>query len=207
MRIVGDEPVFETGLLFAGDEDPANVRRQLSRWTEAGQLYQLRRGLYALAPPYQKTKPHPFLVANRMVKASYVSCQSALAHFGLIPDHVPVAVSVTTLRPCAWETPLGAFEFHHLKPTLLFGYRFTELGGGQQAFVATPEKALMDLVHFQPEGDSQAYLDALRLQNLDRLDIDELQRLAQRAGSAKLCRAATRAAALALSETLEYRTL
>ncbi|MBU1748407.1 MAG: hypothetical protein KKA73_12020, partial [Chloroflexi bacterium] len=28
----------------------------------AGRLYQLRRGLYALAPPFQKTRPHPFLV-------------------------------------------------------------------------------------------------------------------------------------------------
>ncbi|NJL27260.1 MAG: type IV toxin-antitoxin system AbiEi family antitoxin domain-containing protein, partial [Thermoanaerobaculia bacterium] len=39
-------------------------RRQISRWVEAGRLYQLRRGLYALAPPFQKTKPHPFLVAT-----------------------------------------------------------------------------------------------------------------------------------------------
>ncbi|HEC35357.1 MAG TPA: hypothetical protein ENI39_02345, partial [Anaerolineae bacterium] len=66
LRIVGDEPVFETGLLLAGDVDPRHVRRQLSRWTRAGRLYQLRRGLYALAPPYQKTRPHPFLVANRI---------------------------------------------------------------------------------------------------------------------------------------------
>lgn len=66
LRIVEDEPVFDTGLLLAGDVDPADVRRQLSRWTTAGRLYQLRRGLYALAPPFQKVKPHPFLVANRV---------------------------------------------------------------------------------------------------------------------------------------------
>ena len=48
LEIVGDEPVFETGLLLCGDVDPADVRRQLSRWTRNGQLHQLRRGLYAL---------------------------------------------------------------------------------------------------------------------------------------------------------------
>ena len=69
LGVVGDEPVFEPGLLLAGDVDSADVRRQLSRWTRAGRLYQLRRGLYALAPPYQKVRPHPFLVANRMVPA------------------------------------------------------------------------------------------------------------------------------------------
>ncbi|MCS7080575.1 MAG: hypothetical protein NZ585_11100 [Chloracidobacterium sp.] len=48
LRLVGNEPVFETGLLLAGAVDPNDVRRQLSRWTTAGRLYQLRRGLYAL---------------------------------------------------------------------------------------------------------------------------------------------------------------
>ena len=77
LEIVGDEPVFNTGLLLAGDVNPTDVARQVSRWTKAGLLYQLRRGVYALAPPHQKVKPHPFLVANRMVRGSYVSLQSA----------------------------------------------------------------------------------------------------------------------------------
>ena len=64
IELVGEEPVFETGLLLAGDVDPNDVRRQLSRWVKAGRLYRLRRGLYALAPPFQKVQPHPFLVAN-----------------------------------------------------------------------------------------------------------------------------------------------
>jgi predicted transcriptional regulator of viral defense system len=65
IEIVGHEPVFETALLLAGEVNPANVRRQLSRWTKAGRLYQLRRGLYALAPPFQKVRPHSFVVASR----------------------------------------------------------------------------------------------------------------------------------------------
>ena len=51
---MGDEPLFETGLLLAGDVDPAAVYRQLSRWVKAGRLYQLRRGLYTVAPPFQR---------------------------------------------------------------------------------------------------------------------------------------------------------
>jgi len=74
-------------------------------------LYQLRRGLYALAPPYQKVKPHPFTIANRMVRGSYVSSQSALSHYGLIPEVVPVVTSVTASRRGQWETELGNFLF------------------------------------------------------------------------------------------------
>jgi predicted transcriptional regulator of viral defense system len=207
LDIVGDEPVFETSLLLAGDADPANTRRQLSRWTKAGRLYQLRRGIYALAPPFQKVKPHPFLVANRMVRASYVSLQVALAYYGLIPEYVPVVTSVTTARPGRWETPLGVYEFRHVKTDLLSGYRLTDLDGGQKAFVATPEKALLDLIYLQPGGDSPDYLRELRLQNLDRLNPEELRRQADCTGSLKLRRAAEFVMELSRTETQEYETL
>ena len=59
--------MFETGLLLSGDVYPREIYRQLSRWSQAGKIYQLRRGLYCLAPPFQKVKPHPFLVANRLL--------------------------------------------------------------------------------------------------------------------------------------------
>ena len=207
LDIVGEEPLFETGLLLSGDVDPGNMRRQLSRWTAAGKLYQLRRGLYTPAPPYQKLSPHPFLIANRLVRASYVSLQAALAHYGLIPEHVPAVTSVTTARPSRRETPLGRYEFRHIKAALLYGYRLLDLGRDQQAFVAAPEKALLDLVYLQPGGDAPAYLRGLRLQNLDRLDVDELRRMAKRAGGPKLQRAAANIAALAAQEAEEYEIL
>lgn len=207
LETVGGEPIFETSLLLAGDVDPADMRRQLSRWTKAGRLYQLRRGLYALAPPFQKVKPHPFLIANRTVRASYVSLQAALAYYGLIPEYVPVVTSITTARPGRWETPLGVYEFRHVKTGLLFGYQLTDLDGGQKAFVATPEKALLDLVYLQPGGDSPGYLRELRLQNLDRLDAEELRRQADRTGSPKLRRATGLVVGLRFAEAQEYETL
>lgn len=207
LEIVGREPVFEAGLLLAGDVDPDNVRRQLSRWTATGRLFQLRRGLYALAPPFQKVRPHPFLIANRLVPGSYVSLQSALAHYGLIPEAVPVTTGVTTRRPARWNTPLGVYEYRHVKPGLFFGYQLVDLGNEQQAFAATPEKALLDLVHLQPGGDEPEYLQELRLQNLDQVDLEQLQLHAMRASSPKLRRAANRIVALAGIEAEEYETL
>jgi len=174
LAIVEDEPVFETGFLLAGEVDPADVRRQLSRWVKGGRLLQLRRGLYALAPPYRKVTPHPFVVANRLVRGSYVSLQSALAYHGLIPEHVPVTTSMTTGRPQRRENPLGSFEYHHVRKDLLTGYRLESVGDGQEALVATPAKALADLVGLVPGADSRAYLSELRLQGLERIDVREL---------------------------------
>ncbi len=207
LNAVGDEPVFGSGLLLAGDVDPSDVRRQLSRWAETGRIHQLRRGLYALAPPFQKVRPHPFLIANRLAPGSYVSLQSALAHFGLIPEYVPLTTSVGAGRPASWDTPLGRFELRHLQRDFVTGFRQVPLGAGQEALLAVPEKALLDLVYLCPAADTPAYLGELRLQNLDALDLAELDRLARVSGKPKLERAAARIAALAQAECAEYQPL
>jgi predicted transcriptional regulator of viral defense system len=207
LELVGNDPLFESSLLLAGNVNPANVRLQLSRWTNSGRVYQLRRGLYAIAPPYQKIKPHPFVIANRMSRASYVSCQSALAFYGLIPEYVPATVSVTASRPDRRETPLGVFAFHHVKPAILRGYRMTDLDNDQRAFIAVPEKALLDLIYLQPKGESPAYLGELRLQNLERLNLDELRNQAESFGNHKMLRAVEVIASLAQTGNQEYETL
>jgi len=200
LALVGAEPVFETGLLLAGDVDPGDVRRQLSRWVAGRRLHQIRRGLYALAPPFQKVRPHPFLVANRLVRGSYVSLQSALAHHGLIPESVPVTTSITLGRPGRWETAFGAFEFHHVRPALFTGFRSEIVSAGQSAFVASPEKALADLVHLVPGADSREYLEELRLSNLWKADLAGLLEQPGIAAKPKLRRALTRLEALARTE-------
>jgi predicted transcriptional regulator of viral defense system len=190
VEIVKDEPAFEIGLLLAGDVHPHHIRRQLTRWTNAGRLYQLRRGLYALAPPSRKVKPHPFAIANRLVQGAYVSCQSALAHYGLIPDYVPTIVSVCSSRPRRRDTPLGSLLFRHVRRKYLSGYRLLDMGDGQQPLVARPEKALLDLIHLTAEGDSESYIRSLRLQNLENLDMQSLKDLTQALAKPKLIRAA-----------------
>ena len=187
--IVSEEPLFETGLLLAGGVDPADLRRQLSRWTRSGRIHQLRRGLYVLAPPWRKQHPHPFLVANRLAPGSYVSGLSALAHAGVIPEYVPETTSVTAGRPQLRSTPLGRFSYRHIKDGLMFGYRQIDVGHGQSAFVAEPEKAVLDMVHLHPGGDGKAYLEELRL-DFDTVHLERLEALAAFASTPKLARAA-----------------
>lgn len=202
LQIVGREPVFHSSILFASGVDAADLGRQLSRWVKSGNLIQLRRSLYVLSEHFQKTRPHPFLVANRLKRASYVSLQSALEHYGLIPEYVPSVTSVTTGRPEKLITPLGSFIFKHIKTTLFSNYQTIELGEGQSAFIATPEKALLDLLYLTPGSDNTDYLRELRLQNSEILKTHLLIELADRLGNRKLIRAARKIETL-LSELEE----
>lgn len=207
LRLVRGEPVFGTELLLCGDVDPGDVRRQLSRWTRSGKVVQLRRGVYVLGEPYRGAPPHPFLVANRLVRGSYVSTESALAHAGLIPEAVPSTTSVCTGRPLTLHTSIGVFSYRHIKLSLFYGYVREPLIDRRSAHVALPEKALLDLVHLVPGADRPAYIDELRLQNLERLDLSRLTRLAEDAGSPKLRRAAAHIAARAREDAEAYETL
>jgi len=135
-----------------------------------------------------------------------VSLQSALAYYGLIPEIVNITICVTTGRPERLETPLGVFEFRHIKPHLLFGYHMLDLGG-QNALIATPEKALLDLIYLQPGGGSKNYLNELRLQNLDRLNLDVLREQSENFDSSKMRASFIGISHLIQGETRNYEEL
>jgi len=189
LQLIGSEPVFSSALLRAGNISDAQVRLQLARWTTAGRIIQLRRGVYMLAPPYRKIEPHPFLIANHLRKNAYVSLQSALAYHSLIPEYVPVVTSVTAARPEQVKTPIGVFIFKHMKMELLFGYQEVEVSRNQHAFVATPEKALLDLIYLNSGAEQATYLRELRLQNCESINSSTLIEYAERFGKPKLQRA------------------
>lgn len=204
LDLVADQPLFETGLLLSGEVDPNDVRRQLSRWVSTRKLKQLRRGLYMLAPPYQKISAHPFLIANFLMPGSYVSMQSALAYYGLIPEYAARTWSMTTARPAQWD---GGFHFQHLAPHLFFGYQRVKLPQEQSAFVAIPEKAILDLTHLTPNADDIDYLRQLRLQNLDQLNLQQMDEFARRAGKPKWRRVAEQISRLAHEDSADYEEI
>lgn len=200
LETVGSLPLFRGSLLLAGDRNPEDVRRQLSRWKASGKILQLRRNLYTLAPPWRRVDPHPFLIANELLNPSYVSLQSALAYYGLIPEAVPVTTSVTTGRTCRFDTPFGRFEYRHIHPDIFFGYSRVLITRGQEVLISQSSKALLDLVYLTPKGDSYEHLESLRLEDLDTVFVQDLYDYAHRWGKDKIKRAAEHIVSMKESE-------
>jgi predicted transcriptional regulator of viral defense system len=197
-------PVFESGHLYAGADNPQQAQRQLTDWVRAGKVIQLRRGLYTLAQPYQSEHPHSYVVANHMVRASYVSLHAVLSQYDLIPEHVAVVTSVTTGRPGTWQNLYGHFSYQHIQSDLFFGFEYRQVTQTQWAYMATPEKALLDLIYLTPGADSEGYIRALRLQNLDQLDVERLTTYTDRINKPKLKRALAHILQIVEEELTEY---
>jgi hypothetical protein len=125
----------------------------------------------------------------------------------MIPEYAPVVVSVTTARPGTLVTPGGSFSYRHVRGGMFRGYEEVEVAPGQTAFVATPEKALIDTIYLTPGGDSRDFLEGLRLQRLSRVEPERLRREAASAGGEKLQRAVAVLLALAVDEDREYEGL
>jgi hypothetical protein len=79
--------------------------------------------------------------------------------------------------------------FRHVKKTAFFGYRQNEISLGQSVFLASPEKALLDLLYLTPGSDSPEYLEELRFEPMDLFDWEAFRRHAERLKSRKLKRA------------------
>ncbi len=202
--VVGREPIFTTGMLLTAGVDVQDVRKQLSRWTHDGTVVQLRRGLYSLGARYRATDPHPYEVSNALVTGSYVSLETVLADHGLIPEAVFSTTAVTTGRQGSRKTPFGLFVYHHIRTDLFWGYESVPIGNGRIAFVATAEKALLDLAYLRTRSDQVGFARELRLQRLEIIDVDRLVRFAARFGSRKVERFARNVVSLAAAEREEF---
>lgn len=172
-------PVIDSETLQVGMPQTEGVAVQLSRWQKAGRLLQLRRGQYILADTYRKVEPYEFFVACVLHKPSYVSLEKALEFHDLIPEAVSVYTCVTTKRPARYKTFLGVFAYQHILNSLFWGYESSQLSK-QTAFIATPEKALLDLFYLRHILVTEEYLIEMRLQNIQKINLRKLKVFAQR---------------------------
>jgi predicted transcriptional regulator of viral defense system len=138
-------PVVETrdvaALLQVSSSNATTILRRLA---EKRMITHLSRGRWLvnenidrLALPELISAPYP----------AYVSLQSALFQHGLIEQVPSVLYAVTTARPRRLRTPLGTVSFHRVPPELFTGF---ELTSRSDAKVATPEKALFDMLYLAP---------------------------------------------------------
>jgi len=166
---------------------PAFQPNNLSRWSARRLILRLRQGYFSF-PEYLEEPSFAYYVSNYIYKPSYVSTYTALAFYGLIPEAVPQTTAVSTLKTASFQDDFGVFSYQRVKPELLFGYEQKPLGPRTLA-IASPEKALLDLLYLHPSYNSADELAELRLDQgfmRDELDWDKLTAFAEQFGNKRL---------------------
>ena len=189
IQIAGKYPVVETKILLTGFLHPSSVLVHIGRWEKSGKLIKAKRGVYLLAKSYRRIELWEPYLASVLKRPSYLSLEKALEFHGCIPEGVPVYTSVTTKRQAAFSSPVGAFSYRHIDPSLFWGYNGHTLRD-QTALIASPEKALLDLVYLYRRKIPHGYIRELRLQNIEKFDLNRLLEYAGRFEKPRIIKAA-----------------
>ena len=135
--------------------------RRLVEWQRKGYIHKLINKWYVFAD-IPATERFRFRISNCLHRPSYVSLESALSHFGLIPEAVYSVQNITTRKTVAYETVAGTFNYRSIKAHLFFGY---EVDHTQTipVLLASPEKAILDYLYLNHQINTPEDIVALRL--------------------------------------------
>lgn len=142
------------------------------------QIIRLKKGLYVCNPEITGKILSTELIANHLYTPSYVSMSSALRYYGLIPEAVYTKQSMTLKHSKDFDTPLGRFEYTHISKKA-FSVGLTNIRKDGYAFViATPEKALCDLIANSPNVNLRYLKDAVTyLEDDIRMELDDFRQM------------------------------
>ncbi|MCL2246716.1 MAG: hypothetical protein FWC10_06345 [Lentimicrobiaceae bacterium] len=144
----------------------------------AGKLIRLKRGVFVVSPKVSRKTLSTELIANHLYGPSYVSLETALRYYGLIPEQVYTIRSMTSNRSKKFENTIANFVYTTVSKD------YYSIGIKQQVendctfLIATPEKALCDMIVATPYLQIQSMV-ALRsyLEEDLRFDMSALEKM------------------------------
>jgi predicted transcriptional regulator of viral defense system len=127
--------------------DPDFHRQQFNDWLGRGYIQSLAGGYYLLADR-KIDEGYLFMLANRIYEPSYISRESALAYYLVIPETVLGVTSVSSRKTRRFDSQCGVFSYRSIKAALMFGYRIIEREKMVKYKIASLEKAVLDYLYW-----------------------------------------------------------
>lgn len=166
--------------LFPSEREKS-IKNNFTRWISKGYFIKLKRDLYEFVEQGQESKIPDLYVANRLYEPSYVSLETALSIYSIIPD-VAAGVTSVTIRPTrTFKNKYGSFFYRTCQRKVFKGYRLISYEGFK-VYIADKEKALVDFLYYcQREGRSldftQERLNKKILKTIEWKKADQYARL------------------------------
>ena len=176
LREIGVIPVT-TSIIESFYPDLKSSEKKVVWLEKNGYIIRLKRGLYVVNPEYTGKRLSNELIANHLYAPSYVSMSTALRYYGLIPEAVYVNQSMTVKHSRSFQTPIGNYDYKYIsREAFAVGVR-TERFADYAFLIASPEKALCDLIANSSKVNLRYMKDVENyLENDIRMDVDEFMK-------------------------------
>lgn len=185
------EAVYQLGEQFGLKN--VSVDTYISRFLKRKEIIQLKKGLYVAADFFNKNRgdiSYSFYLANILRTPSYVSSWTALQYYNLTTESIYTITSITPKVTRVYKTKTGTFAYQSIKKELFSDFslvkgasaspaRFAEASarraGKFDFFIASPAKALFDLLYFKTyQFRGAQFKDISKLVEEMRIDIEEM---------------------------------
>lgn len=144
---IGNVP-FDVNVLSSVFPNNKHINEKARALEKAGIIIRLKKGMYVASSEETGKELSRELIANHIYGPSYVGCEYALRYYGLIPERVYLVTSVTTKHSRNFENALGSFSYINSSVDYFpIGVKM-EKAYGVNFLIATPEKALCDVINF-----------------------------------------------------------
>jgi len=157
----------------------STINSYLVRSVARKDIIQLKRGFYITIDFYNKNKDdisYTFYLANVLRGPSYISSWTALQYYNLTTEIINTVTSVTEKITRDYITKINTFSYHSINKKVFSGFSLVK--GKFDFFIATPSKALFDLLYFRTNQ-----LRGIKIEEIDkiieslRIDIEEMEEI------------------------------
>jgi predicted transcriptional regulator of viral defense system len=159
----------------------STVDTYISRFIRYKEIYRLKNGLYVSADFLDKNRndvSYSFYLANIIRTPSYISSWAALQYYNLTTEAIHSITSVTPKVTREYQTKAGNFAYQSIDKDLFSGFSLAK--GKFDFFIASPAKALFDLLYFKTRQFRGFPLEKIKATILGlRIDIDEMSQAEQ----------------------------
>ncbi|MCF6239713.1 MAG: hypothetical protein L3J74_00015 [Bacteroidales bacterium] len=136
-------------------------KMNLLTWQKKGYLHKIRNSWYCFSDTIID-ETRLFYIANKIYQPSYVSLETALYYYGVIPEAVFSINSVTTLKTKEFKNSQYLYTYRNIKTNCFFAYKFVQKEN-YTFKIAEIEKALLDLLYFRHSLKTFEDIISLRL--------------------------------------------
>jgi predicted transcriptional regulator of viral defense system len=144
--------------------------KNLVNWQKKGYITKIK-NLYYIYSDEVIDELKLFYISNKIYNPSYVSMESALSYYGIIPEGVYSIQSITTLKTNSFNTKIGSFNYQNVKKQLFFGYKLVK-NENNLFRIARIEKAIIDFLYLSPYIKDYVSFESLRWNKQMLLKVD-----------------------------------
>lgn len=160
----------------------AAIHNGISRALKSKDLVQLKRGVYLFSKKLRRGSISKFVIANKLYTPSYISFESALSYYGLIPESVYTTTSACYQRKSkVFNNELGDFSYDYIPCSDFFLEVTHDLSKGG-VLIARPLRALFDLIYLY----KKKYQSIEQLEDDLRIESDQLKKVVEKYSVAEM---------------------